>query len=66
MDQRMKIAISWPDLVVILSYLIGIVGLGLWAWHRRKRQEASSAAYFLAGTSLRWPVIGLAIFSAII
>jgi SSS family solute:Na+ symporter len=64
MDQRLKIAISWPDLAVILSYLIGIVGLGLWAWHRRKRQEASSAAYFLAGTSLRWPVIGLALFSA--
>jgi SSS family solute:Na+ symporter len=63
-DQRLKLAISWPDLVVILSYLIGIVGLGVWAWHRRKRQAASSAAYFLAGTSLRWPVIGLALFSA--
>jgi SSS family solute:Na+ symporter len=63
-DQRLKLAISWPDLAVILSYLIGIVGLGVWAWHRRKRQAASSAAYFLAGTSLRWPVIGLALFSA--
>lgn len=64
MDERLKLAISWPDLAVILSYLIGIVGLGLWAWHRRRRQDSSSAAYFLAGSSLRWPVIGLALFSA--
>ena len=64
MDERLKIAISWPDLAVILTYLIGIVGLGVWAWHKRRRQEASSAAYFLAGSSLRWPVIGLALFSA--
>ena len=64
MDERLKIAISWPDLVVILSYLLGIVGLGVWAWHKRRRQDASSAAYFLAGSSLRWPVIGLALFSA--
>jgi SSS family solute:Na+ symporter len=63
-DQRLKLAISWPDLAIILSYLIGIVGFGLWAWQRRKRQAASSAAYFLAGGSLRWPVIGLALFSA--
>ncbi len=64
MDQRLKLAISWPDLAVIFIYLIGIVGLGLWAWERRKRRGASSAAYFLAESSLRWPVIGLALFSA--
>ena len=64
MDQRLKLAISWPDLAVIFIYLIGIVGLGIWAWERRKRKSPSSAAYFLAGSSLRWPVIGLALFSA--
>ena len=63
MDERLKIAISWPDLVVILSYLLGIVGLGVWAWYKRRRQDPSSAAYFLAGSTLRWPVIGLALFS---
>jgi len=63
-DQRLKLAISWPDLAVIFIYLVGIVGLGIWAWQRRKRQASSSAAYFLAGSSLRWPVIGLALFSA--
>jgi SSS family solute:Na+ symporter len=64
MNESLKIVIAWPDLVVIVVYLIGIVGLGVWAWHKRRRQEASSAAYFLAGSSLRWPVIGLALFSA--
>ncbi len=64
MDQRLKLAISWPDLAVIFIYLIGIVGLGLWAWGKRRKQASSSAAYFLAGNSLRWPVIGLALFSA--
>jgi len=64
MNERLKLAIAWQDLIVILSYLIGIVGLGVWAWHKRRRQDASSAAYFLAGSSLRWPVIGLALFSA--
>jgi SSS family solute:Na+ symporter len=63
-DQRLKLAISWPDLAVILIYLVGIVGLGIWAWERRKRKSPSSSAYFLAGSSLRWPVIGLALFSA--
>jgi SSS family solute:Na+ symporter len=51
-------------LAVILIYLIGIVGLGLLAWWRRKKQAPTSEAYFLAGSSLRWPVIGLALFSA--
>ena len=64
MDQRLKLAISWPDLAIIFIYLIGIVGLGVWAWERRKKRVSSSAAYFLAGSSLRWPIIGLALFSA--
>lgn len=64
MNQHLKLAISWPDLVIIFIYLIGIVGIGLWAWRKRKRGQSSGAAYFLAESSLRWPVIGLALFSA--
>jgi SSS family solute:Na+ symporter len=59
----LRLAISPADLVVVIVYLVGIVGLGLWAWKRRRTKEASSAQYFLAGGSLRWPVIGLALFS---
>ncbi len=50
------------DIIVIIIYLIGIVSLGLWAGIRKKQgQEASD--YFLAGKSLRWPMIGLALFA---
>jgi len=53
---------SWIDYVVIIVYLVGIVALGCWAGMRKKR-EAKGADYFLAGKSLRWPLIGLALFA---
>ena len=59
-----KLSMAWPDIAVIILYLGGIVGLGLWAWFRRQKTATSTSAYFLAGGSLRWPVIGLALFSA--
>jgi len=64
--------LAWPDVAVIAAYLVGIVGLGLLAWFRRNRASVATAAaggreevsaYFLAGGTLRWPVIGLALFS---
>ena len=63
MGQMAKLSMAWPDIVVIFLYLGGIVGLGLWAWFRRKRTATSASAYFLAGETLRWPMIGLALFS---
>jgi len=57
------LTMAWPDILVIVLYLGGIVGLGLWAWFRRKKTGTSTSAYFLAGGTLRWPVIGLALFS---
>jgi SSS family solute:Na+ symporter len=64
MPPTAKLTMSWLDFFIVLIYFIGIVGLGLWAWKKRKKKEASSSEYFLAGRSLRWPVIGLALFSA--
>lgn len=49
------------DLAVIVVYLAGIVGLGCWAWMRRRGAEGSD--YFLAGKSLSWVMIGLALFA---
>ncbi len=49
------------DLAIILVYLVGIVALGCWAGIRRRGQQGSD--YFLAGKSLTWPVIGLALFA---
>ncbi len=54
--------LSYADILVVLGYLIGIVVLGCWAGLRRKR-TAGEDGYFLAGRSLGWPVIGLALFA---
>lgn len=55
--------ISNIDYAVIVVYLIGIVGLGVWAGFRRK-QGGEGSHYFLAGNTLKWPIIGLAMFAA--
>src|SRR5262245_11010490 len=54
------------DILVVVLYLATIVGLGCWAGLRA--QTGSSAAdkakdYFLAGRTLKWPIIGLALFA---
>ncbi|HTN20257.1 MAG TPA: sodium:solute symporter [Pelobium sp.] len=53
------------DLTIIILYILAIVGIGLWAGLRGKKNNQSDSAgeYFLAGKSLRWPVIGLALFA---
>jgi SSS family solute:Na+ symporter len=54
------------DLVIIGTYLIAIVSLGVWVGLRgaRKNEGGDSAkGYFLASGTLKWPVIGLALFS---
>ena len=59
----MPFGIGAPDLIVIVVYLVGIVGLGCWVGLPHRRQGGESEDYFLAGGSLSWPVIGLALFS---
>ncbi len=53
------------DIVVTIGYLIGIVGLGCWVGirHRRKSVTGEARSYFLAGSTLRWPMIGMALFA---
>ena len=58
----MKLAIHPFDLVIIVVYLVGIVGLGCWVGLKRRR-ITESKGYFLANRTLTWPVIGLALFS---
>ena len=55
------LTISTFDLVIIVLYLIGIMVVGIWVGYRKK---TSSEQFFLAGKSLRWPVIGAALFTA--
>ena len=54
--------ISAIDLIVIVLYLAGIVGAGVWVG-LRKRKGGEAGSYFLAGNTLAWPSIGLALFA---
>jgi SSS family solute:Na+ symporter len=54
------------DWTIIAVYLLGVVGLGVAAGFLRRRNERGGEGghYFLAGNTLAWPVIGLAMFAA--
>ena len=51
------------DYIVIAIYMLGIVGLGCWVGLRQRKGDEASKSYFLAGGTLTWPIIGLALFS---
>src|SRR5665213_1880064 len=53
------------DIIISVFYILGIVGIGLWSGLRKKKilPGNESKDYFLAGKSLRWPMIGLALFA---
>src|ERR1039458_3560147 len=56
-------ALTHFDWAIILVYLAGVVGLGVAAGFLRRRGGEGSH-YFLAGNTLTWPIIGLAMFAA--
>src|SRR5205085_12495155 len=53
------------DIAISLAYILGIVTIGLWTGVKKKKvaKGAESNDYFLAGKTLRWPMIGLALFA---
>ena len=60
--------ISILDSSIIILYLVAVVGLGCWAGivARRKGNSAGNSEageYFMAANTLKWPVIGLALFA---
>jgi hypothetical protein len=57
-----KIAIEALDIWVIALYFVFILGVDIWAGLKR-RGETESKGYFLAGGTLTWPLIGMALFS---
>lgn len=64
----MNVPINTIDIVVIVVYLVGIVGLGCWAGVSARRKGATSGEsaagdYFMAAHTLKWPVIGMALFA---
>lgn len=54
------------DWIIIAAYLLAVVGLGVAAgfWRRKSDRGGEGGHYFLAGNTLGWPVIGLAMFAA--
>jgi len=57
-----RMAIGRIDVAVIVLYLVVIVGMGCWVGLRRRKGDVDRG-YFLAGGTLTWPMIGLALFS---
>ena len=56
--------VSITDIMITIGYILFIVTIGLWTGTRKKKNtEPSSGEYFLAGKTLRWPMIGLALFA---
>ncbi len=57
---------SHADWIIIAIYLLAVVGLGVAAGFLRRKGETGGEGghYFLAGNTLNWPVIGLAMFAA--
>ncbi len=56
--------ISTIDIVITIAYVLFIVTIGLWSGRQKKEKaESSSNDYFLAGKTLKWPMIGLALFA---
>jgi SSS family solute:Na+ symporter len=54
------------DATISILYVIGILIIGLWTGLRHRsstKKNNVASGYFLAGKSLRWPMIGLALFA---
>ncbi len=62
----MNASVSGLDWTIIALYLLAVVGLGVTAGFLRRKGERGGEGghYFLAGNTLAWPVIGLAMFAA--
>lgn len=57
----METGISIIDTIIIITYLIGIIAVGIYAGYRK---NTSSEDFFLGGRALKWPIIGTGLFCA--
>jgi len=62
----MNAPMSNLDWAIVAGYLLAVVALGVAAGRCRRKSESGGEGghYFLAGNTLGWPVIGLAMFAA--
>jgi Na+/proline symporter len=57
----MNLSIPAVDLIIIVVYMIGIMLVGILSVRQR---TLTGEVYFLAGRSLKWPVVGAALFAS--
>jgi len=55
------IKIGTTDLIIIVIYIVGILAIGLFSVRKNKM---TSNNYFLAGRSLKWLIVGTALFAS--
>lgn len=55
--------IATTDIIISICYVALIVGLGFRAGLSGRKNDSAAGEYFLAGKSLRWPMIGMALFA---
>ncbi len=56
--------ISPIDIIVFLTYCLGVVSVALWVSRTKKGVEKTSQDYFLAGNTLPWWAIGTSLIAA--
>ncbi|MBP7935210.1 MAG: sodium:solute symporter [Phycisphaerae bacterium] len=59
----MQLRIEGLDLTIIIAYFVIVITIGCLAGHRQRKSSQGGKDYFLAGGTLTWPMIGLALFS---
>ena len=59
METQLRIPVL--DLIIIVVYLVGITAVGILA---KRRQRMTASTFFLAGRSLRWGMVGAALFAS--
>ena len=55
---------SFIDYLIFISYVVTIVGVGLWVSRSKEGHETNAEDYFLAGKSLPWWAIGASLIAA--
>jgi len=62
--ETMSSRLSVVEITITFIYLLAIVCTGvLVAMRHKKKSKGEAKEYFLAGKTLRWPVIGMALFA---
>ncbi|MGO1071071.1 sodium:solute symporter [Lysobacter sp. CA199] len=60
--QASKLGLHWLDWVVIVVYLVGMIGIGLYFYLREKRGSTSS--FFVGGRSIPFWAAGVSLYAA--